>query len=302
LAQRPAGVNIEMVGAGLAISGHTILHGVNLTIKAGSHVAIVGPSGAGKSSLVGLLLGWSQTSAGSILIDGRPLDTELVRQLRAETAWVEPGVQLWNRSLENNLRYGSKNFNIASFGKIIEMSELRELLESLPDGLQTPLGESGALVSGGEGQRVRLARAMLKGGVRLVVLDEPFAALDRDRRDKLITKMRRLWHGATLLYVTHNIGEALGFDRVLVVENGQIVEDGIPDDLLIRDDSHYRAMYESDVAVRESFMSSEFWRRLELRRGRLIEKNEKKLLSDKSQPRLVRDNEWWLVDDTGTNS
>jgi ATP-binding cassette subfamily B protein len=179
---------------------------------------------------------------------------------------------------------------------------LRELLESLPDGLQTPLGESGALVSGGEGQRVRLGRAMLRGNAQLVILDEPFAALDRQRRETLISKMRQLWHGATLIYVTHNISEALAFDRVLVIENGQIVEDGIPNDLLGSEDSHYHAMYQSDVAVRARFMSSEFWRRLELRKGRLIEKDPKKFLTDAARPKIARNHQKLLTDDTGTIS
>ncbi len=301
LPKRTTGVRVDMVNVDLAVAGHSILAGVTLAVEPGSHVAIVGPSGAGKSSLVGLLLGWFQVSRGKILIDGRPMDSELLKHLRAETAWVDPAVQLWNRSLEDNLRYGTNMTSVVGFGKVIELAELRELLESLPDGLQTSLGESGALVSGGEGQRVRLARAMLRRDARLVVLDEPFAALDRARREKLIVKMRELWRGATLFYITHNTGEALAFDRVLIIESGQIVEDGNPRDLLTNEDSHYRAMYESDSAVRNRFLSTEFWRRLELRGGRLIEKNKKKPVGYKPRPWL-RDRERRLKTGTGTNA
>jgi ATP-binding cassette subfamily B protein len=284
-----SGVGIEMKAATLAISGNTILKNVELAVAPGGHVAIVGRSGAGKSSLVGLLLGWSQLSSGTILIDGSPLDSERLKRLRQETAWVDPGVQLWNRSLEYNLRYGSKGESIAEFGRVIDMAELRGVLESLPDGLQTPLGESGALVSGGEGQRVRLGRAMLRSEARLVILDEPFAALDRPRREKLISKARELWRDATFLYITHNIGEALAFSRVLVVEDGKIVEDGAPRELLQAEDSHYRAMYESDAAVRSRFMSSEFWRRLLLSNGRLIERDSRRLPRNKAEARLNDD-------------
>ena len=138
------GVHIDMVDVDMAVSSHRILAGVSLVIEAGSQIAIVGPSGAGKLSLVGLLLGWFQISNGEIVIDGHPLDSELLKSLREQTVWVDPAVQLWNRSLEDNLRYGARMTSVANFGKVIEVAQLQEPLESLPDGLQTLPGESGA--------------------------------------------------------------------------------------------------------------------------------------------------------------
>src|SRR5690606_28322794 len=140
-----------------------------------SHVAIIGPSGAGKSSLVGLLLGWHEPASGRVLVDGEPLRGERLARLRAETAWGDPGVQIWNQSLLDNLLYGNGDrATPQQLGAAMERSGVTTLLDGLPDGMQTWLGESGALVSGGEGQRVRLARAALRGRTRLVVLDEPF--------------------------------------------------------------------------------------------------------------------------------
>jgi ABC-type multidrug transport system fused ATPase/permease subunit len=271
LTPRMNGVSIVIDDVSLTISGHTILENVDVAVDAGSHIAIVGPSGAGKSSLVGLLLGWSQPSSGRILVDGAPLHGERLRQLRQETAWVDPAIQLWNRSLIDNLCYGAPSDDRDLLGHAIAMAELRDLLQNLPDGLQTQLGESGGLVSGGEGQRVRLGRAMLRRQARLVILDEPFAGLDRPRREQLLRRARQLWHHATLLYVTHDVSEAAGFERVLVVEAGKIIEDGVPDDLVHVPDSHYRAMCQSEAAVRAGFMSGEVWRRLRLERGVLIE-------------------------------
>jgi ABC-type multidrug transport system fused ATPase/permease subunit len=133
------GVSIELSGVMLAASGHTILERIDLSVRSGSHIAIVGASGAGKSSLVGLLLGWMQPSKGMIHVDGEPLHGECLNQLRQETAWVDPSVQLWNRSLGFNLRYGAPNDGMARFGQLIESVELQELLEGLTDGLQTVL-------------------------------------------------------------------------------------------------------------------------------------------------------------------
>ena len=213
-------------------------------------MAIIGPSGAGKSSLVGLLLGWHRPASGRILIDGVLLDGPHLERLRREIAWVDPAVQLWNRSFLENVCYGVQADLSLPIGWAIEQADLRGVLERLPDGLQTPLGEGGALVSGGEGQRVRLGRAMARPGVRLVILDEPFRGLDRERRRELLARARRMWRGATLLCVTHDVGETRAFDRVVVVEGGQIVEDSAPADLAKRPGSRYRAMLDAEEALR----------------------------------------------------
>jgi ATP-binding cassette subfamily B protein len=265
------GVAIMLEGVSVRAAGHTILEGIDLAIEAGSHVAIVGPSGAGKSSLVGLLLGWHRPATGRILIDGVPLDGRRLERLRRETTWVDPAVQLWNRSVFDNLSYGAQADSDLPIVHVIEQVDLRRLLEKLPEGLQTPLGEGGGLVSGGEGQQVRLGRAICRPGVRLVILDEPFRGLDRERRRELLARARKLWREATLLCITHDVGETTTFERVLVVEAGRIVENDVPVELAGRPGSCYRAMLEAEVAVREGLWSNGVWRRLWLERGRLAE-------------------------------
>ena len=185
------GVAIELVNVNVLAAGHTILEAINLKIEPGEHVAIVGPSGAGKSSLLGLFLGWYRPAEGSLLVDGTALEFSHLDQLREQTAWIDPTVQLWNRSLFFNLCYG--NPTGVPTASLLEQSELRQLLEKLPDGLQTDLGESGGLVSGGEGQRVRFGRALLRRGVRLALLDEPFRGLDRHQRRELLARARAHW-------------------------------------------------------------------------------------------------------------
>src|SRR5206468_4152164 len=138
------------------MAGRTVLDRVSLTIPAGSHVAIVGRSGAGKSTLVGLLLGRHRADSGRVTADGAALAGVALERLRQDTAWVDPSVHLWNRSLLENLRYGSRASDPSEIGGIIGEAQLSRVLEALPEGLQTPLGEGDGLVSGGEGQRVRL--------------------------------------------------------------------------------------------------------------------------------------------------
>ena len=262
------GVAIEMQSVGVIASGHRVLQDIELRIASGSHLAVVGPSGAGKSTLVGLLLGWHRASTGRVLIDGELLDGKRLGALRSQTAWLDPAVQLWNRSLIDNLQYGTPQGSDGRLRSVLEAAELHGLVELLPEGLQTLLGEGGALVSGGEGQRVRLGRALLRSSARLVILDEPFSGLDREKRRLLLASARQWWPGATFLCITHDIGQTLQFPRVLILEGGRIVEDGAPAELAERP-SKYRAMLDAEESIRTGLWSGQDWRRLRLEGGRL---------------------------------
>jgi ABC-type bacteriocin/lantibiotic exporter with double-glycine peptidase domain len=265
------GIALRFEGVAVKAAGHTILCNIDLAVAAGEQVAIVGPSGAGKSSLVGVLLGWHRPAEGRVTVDGAPLSAERLAGLRRETAWVDPAVQIWNRSLLDNLRYGSPDGLGLPLDQAVRQADLLGVLRQLPEGLQTTLGEGGGLVSGGEGQRVRFGRALLRPGVRLAILDEPFRGLDREQRRELLARARQLWRRATLLCVTHDVGETLGFDRVLVIEAGRIVEDGRPAALQERPGSRYRALLDAEQEVREGLWSSAGWRRLRMEAGRLSE-------------------------------
>jgi ATP-binding cassette subfamily B protein len=258
------GVTVELRGLSVQAAGRTILEDINVEIEAGTHVAIVGPSGAGKSTLVGLLLGWHRPAEGEILVDGSPLSARHLDRLRRESVWVDPAVHLWNRSLLDNLRYGSGDDSSGPLGAAIDAADLRSLLQKLPDGMQTPLGESGALVSGGEGQRVRFGRGLLRSGSRLVILDEPFRGLARGQRRDLLRRARDRWPDATLLCITHDLSETGTFARVLVLDQGRLLEDGPPDVLREREGSAYRAMLEAEVSAQRDLWDAPVWQKLEM--------------------------------------
>jgi ATP-binding cassette subfamily B protein len=116
---------------------------------------------------------------------------------------------------------------------------------------------------------VRLARALFRADTRLAILDEPFRGLDRERRRELLTRVRRLFHGVTLICITHDVSETQAFDRVLVVEGGRIVEDGAPAALAAQLDSRYRALVEAESALRDGAWSGAAWRHLRLENGTL---------------------------------
>lgn len=270
-AERARGLSVALEDVTVRAAGHTILEGLNLRVAPGEQVGVVGSSGAGKSSLLGLLLGWHRAAEGRVLVDGERLEGERLARLRRETAWVDPAVQLWNQPFLDNLLYGAEEEDAGGLGAAMETADLRDVLERLPDGLSTKLGEGGALLSGGQGQRVRLGRAALRSGARLVLLDEPFRGLDRDRRHALLARARQHWPRATFIVVTHDVGDTFDLPRVLVIEGGRVVEDGAPAALAADPGSRYRALLDAEREVRQGLWGGPEWRRMRLAEGRLAE-------------------------------
>ncbi|ESS73876.1 lipid A export ATP-binding/permease protein MsbA [Methyloglobulus morosus KoM1] len=264
--KRSTGVSIKISNGNVVAAGHSILQGINLSIAPGEQIAIVGPSGAGKSSLVGLLLGWHRLAGGQLLVDNQILSGRNQQALRQEIAWVDPAVQIWNRPFLDNLIYSSHENGFDRITSAIDAATLRGVLQKLPSGLQTYLGEGGSLLSGGEGQRVRLARALMQTDVRLALLDEPFRGMDRTQRHRLLNEARNWWATATLLCVTHDVEETLSFNRVLVVEDGQIIEDDAPGRLAARD-SRYRDLLNAEKLVRQELWKGKEWRKIQVQDG-----------------------------------
>jgi ABC-type bacteriocin/lantibiotic exporter with double-glycine peptidase domain len=282
---RARGLAIRWERCRVESDGNTLLAGLELTIPAGQHVALLGRSGAGKSTLIGTLLGWQRPAGGRLWVDGRELDAAVATEVRRAAAWLAPEVTVWRRSLLANLRdpggaaAGDDPSAVAGSGdpeagtpaaEALRTARLLELVPRLDGGLQEPLGEGGCRLSGGEAQRVRFARALRRAGVRLALLDEPFRGLGRDQRGELLRAALSHWRWATLLCVTHSPREAGAFDRVLILERGRQEEDGTPEALAARRGSRYRAMLEAE-ARSDAALRGPGWRRLVLDGGRLTE-------------------------------
>jgi ATP-binding cassette subfamily B protein len=269
----PKGCSIRFEKVTVHAGGQVILKELDLEIAPGSHVAVVGPSGAGKSTLLGTLLGWHRPARGEIQVDGCPLSASRLEELRQQTAWADPSIRLWNQPLIDNLFFGTSPDRAAelSLPEALETASLHRLLEKLPGGLQTILGEAGGRLSGGEGQLVRLARAWLRPDVRLVLLDEAFQGLGRGERCRLLEKIRQKYRPLTLLCVLHDLAASLQFDRVLVMERGQVVEDGSPQELALAADSRYRKMLKTEEQLQKILWSPPGWRQAQIREGRWVE-------------------------------
>lgn len=267
------GLHIQMQDVMVNAGGHTVLQQISLEIKPGEHIALVGPSGAGKSSLVGLLLGWYWPDKGQLLVDGKPLTQEALQLLRRQTAWIDPSVQLWNRTLLTNLRYGTAADDSELTNLPLAEANLLEVLQRLPDGMETQLGEAGRMVSGGQGQRIRLGRAMFRPDIRLVILDEPFRGLDRSQRAQLLDRVRAYWSEATLIFISHDIEITSRFERVVVIEQGQVAEDALPAILTAQVDSRYSALLQAEQLVRREMWQAATWHHLWMADGKVQPKS-----------------------------
>jgi len=263
-----SGARVSIEGATVVAGGHVVLSDVSVHVAPGEHVAIVGPSGSGKSALMGLLLGWHQPSQGRVRVDDRELDATVLHHLRQQTAWIDPQVHLFKDTLLKNVRYGNEAVAHDRLQTASNSAGLMNVLRRLPEGLQSPLGEGGALMAGGEGQRVRMARAFMRDGVRLAIIDEGSRGLDRADRQRFLTEARGHFAGSTLFFVTHDIGDTLQFDRVIVLDGGRIVEDGNPGELRSQS-SRYAQLVDSDAEAHHRLWSRPAWKRLTMRAGTL---------------------------------
>jgi ATP-binding cassette subfamily B protein len=267
-----AGVAVAMRGVTLVLGGHLVLDDINLDIPSGQHLAVVGASGSGKSSLIGLLLGLHEPTQGEIFVDGERLDREHRQRLRADTMWIDPTVQLWNESIGANLDYASRGYARRTAVDVLDDGDLLGVLASVERGLDAPVGAEGAFVSGGEGQRIRIGRALFRDGTRLALLDEPFRGLDRKTRQRILSNVRRAAIRSSMVFVSHDIGHAMSFDRVLVVDQGKIVEDGSPAELSTQD-SAFARLLRAEKDVLTSAWSGRRWRRLRIDVGSVQETN-----------------------------
>jgi ATP-binding cassette subfamily B protein len=263
--ERKEGIELGMRHLTVLRGPRRMLDGVNLQVRAGERVAIVGHSGSGKSTLLACLLGLVPPSSGELFVDGVPIADFGLTRLRRVTVWVDPAVQLWNRSALANFDFGNPPDARKPLHPVLDQVELMDLLTRMPEGLASELGESGSRLSGGEGQRVRTARALLRSGVRLVLLDEAFRGLERPMRRRFSRALRSMVGGATVIEATHDVADTLDYDRVLVVEHGGLVEDGSPGELLARAGSRYAALVDADRRVRDEVWAAPGWKRVVVR-------------------------------------
>lgn len=226
----PGQLTVEDVG--FAYDDRPILQDISFRVEAGQWIGIVGPSGAGKTSLTGLVMGLFAPRTGRLLLDGRPYAEFDLRHLRAHMAYVSQEPVIYPATVADNIRFGQRA-DPAALREAARRAGALEFIERLPGGLEARCGEGGINLSGGERQRLALARAFLRDP-RLLILDEPTSALDARSEEEIRAGLRELMRGRTALVVAHRLSLVRGLDRILVMADGRIVEDGSHEELLRR--------------------------------------------------------------------
>lgn len=201
------------------------LDGVSFNVSPGETVAIVGPSGAGKSTLFGLLLRFYDPSHGDVLLDGVPVRSADLEALRRRIALVPQDVAVFAASVADNIRYGAPGATLDDVRRAAQAAHADGFITALPDGYDTGLGERGVMLSGGQRQRIAIARAVLRDAP-ILLLDEATSALDAESEMAVQKALERLMAGRTTLVVAHRLATVQRADRILVLDEGRLVEEG----------------------------------------------------------------------------
>ena len=248
---QPGGGTVTFENVTVVYPGKDVptLKSFSLEIKQGERVALVGQSASGKTTLVNLIARFLEPSEGRILIDGQDISKVSHRSLRRQMAFVTQDVVLFDSTLKDNLTYGLGNVTECDIQKALEVASLTELVQALPEGLETRVGEGGNMLSGGQKQRVSIARAFLKNAP-ILIMDEATSALDSKTEQQVVKAMNRLREGRTCITVAHRLGSVMEANRVFVMSAGKVIEEGSPQKLIQMKGFFYRVAKDQLLAGR----------------------------------------------------
>ncbi len=235
-------ITFENVSFRYEDGGRDALHQINLAIKEGEHVAFVGPSGGGKTTLASLVARFFDTTEGRILIGNKDVKEIPSRQLMDMVSFVFQDSKLLKTSILENVRMGKKDATREEVMQALKEAQCEDIIAKLPDGIDTVIGSSGTYVSGGEAQRLSIARAMLKNAP-ILILDEATAFADPDNEAKVQEAFSRLSKGKTVIMIAHRLSSIVDADRICVLKDGSIAEEGTHETLLEKN-SVYAHMWE----------------------------------------------------------
>ena len=224
---------IEFKNVYFSFGTRRILKGVNFIVEPGQKVAIVGPTGAGKSTISKLLFRFYDPSSGEIMIDNQSLKVITQSSLRSNIGVVPQDTVMFNDTIEYNIAYGKPGSSRDEINKVVKLSSIDKFIEQLEIGYSTIVGERGLKLSGGEKQRIAIARALLKNP-KIFIFDEATSALDTKTEKSIERSLKKLSNNSTTLVIAHRLSTIIDSDKIIVLENGKISEEGTHGELLIK--------------------------------------------------------------------
>ena len=222
---------IEMRGITKAFGSVVANHNVELKVRQGEILALLGENGSGKTTLMNMLSGIYRPDAGEILVDGQNVADVTQQSLRRQIAYVPQEALLFHRSIAENIAYGRPDATIEEIREAARAANALEFIEDLPQGFDTITGERGIKLSGGQRQRVAIARALL-ADCPILVLDEATSALDSESEHLVQDAFATLMRGRTCIVVAHRLSTVASLDRIVVLADGKVIEDGPHDELI----------------------------------------------------------------------
>ena len=241
-------VRFENVAFGYE-AARPILHGIDVDVPAGQTVALVGPSGSGKSTIGRLLFRFYDVNGGRVTIDGQDLRDVTQESVHAVIGVVPQDTVLFNDTIRYNIAYGRAGASFSEIEAAAKAAKIHDFILSLPDGFDTTVGERGLKLSGGEKQRVGIARTLLKNPP-ILLLDEATSALDTETERDIQVSLKAMGRGRTVITIAHRLSTIVDADRIVVLENGVVTEEGSHDELLVRG-GKYAAMWARQAAEEE---------------------------------------------------
>lgn len=250
-------IHFEGVVFGYRSAHPPVFTGVELQVPAGQRVALVGPSGAGKSTLIKLLIRFHEPWQGRITIDSQDIRRASLRSLRSQIALVQQDLMLFSGTVEDNMRVGKAEATREEIAAAAELANALPFIHDLPDGFQTLIGERGVRLSGGQKQRIAIARAFLKNAP-ILILDESTSNLDTLSEHLVYEALERLMEKRTTIIIAHRISTVIRADKIVVLDRGEIVQEGTHEELLRETVGLYSRLYHDSLVQREAGMASAF--------------------------------------------
>jgi ATP-binding cassette subfamily B protein len=222
--------------------GPTVLHNINLSVPAGSSLAIVGPTGSGKTTMVSLIARLQDAEPGMVLIDDAPIRSFPLAELRANIGFVPQETFLFSETIRHNISFGAPQATDSQIEEAASVAHIRSEILEFPRGFDTMVGERGVTLSGGQKQRSAIARAIIRDP-RVLILDDALASVDTYTEERILQGLAKVMQGRTTIFISHRISTARNADQIAVLVDGRIAELGNHDELLARD-GYYTSLFE----------------------------------------------------------